>query len=73
MKIEVKNIDGVWNAFMPDGVLRSAGVGEIADMVHDAWPPLEPGREIRWEAHPTKFVVRDVESASKKMSKTERG
>lgn len=71
MKIEVKNIDYVWHAFMPDGVLRSAGVADIVAQVEEAWPPLEPGREIRWEAKPAKFVVQDVESKSKKISKSD--
>lgn len=71
MKVEVKNIDYVWHAFMPDAVLKSAGIVEIVDMVNDAWPPVEKGYEVRWEAKSNKFVVREVESKSRKISKTD--
>lgn len=72
MKIEVKNIDYVWHAFMPDGVLRSAGVGEIVDLVEAGWTSIEPGHEIRWEARAGKFVVFEGEIKSKKMSKSDK-
>lgn len=71
MKIDVKWINGEWNAFMPEGVLRSAGVGEIVDMVEDAWPERERGRVIQWEPVGSKFVVREVDAAAKKLSKSD--
>lgn len=70
MKVEVKNIDYVWHAFMPDGVLKSAGVADIHEQVEAAWPPIEKGYELRWEAKGNKFIVREVESKTKKLSKT---
>jgi hypothetical protein len=71
MKVDVKWLDGEWHAFMPNCTLRSAGVLDIIDQVNEAWPPLEKGREIQWTATDTKFVVRDVESAAKKLSKSD--
>lgn len=74
MKVEVKNIfvEGhfIWHAFFPDKTLTSAGIGDIVDQVEDAWPPLEPHMEIHWEAKPTKFVVREVEKKTSKISKS---
>lgn len=72
MKIEVKNIDHVWHAFFPDCVIKSAGVADITDQVEEAWPPLEKGYELQWEARGNKFIVREIESKNKKMSKSER-
>lgn len=71
LKVDVKWINGEWHAFMPSGTLRSAGVMDIIDQVHEAWPELPKGREIEWTATETKFVVRDVESAARKLSKTD--
>jgi len=72
MKIEVKNINYVWHAFFPDITLRSAGINEIVDMVESHWPKQE-GMEIKWEAKDNKFVVKDVEKASGKISKSDQG
>jgi hypothetical protein len=73
VKVEVKNINYVWHAFFPSGtIIKSAGIGEIVDMVNDRWPKLEPGFTLEWEAKQNKFVVRAVENKKQKLSKTEK-
>lgn len=71
VKVDVKWLDGQWTAFMPKGALRSAGIMDIVDQVTDEWPPLEKGRVVKWSVVGNKFVVRDVDAAQKKLSKSD--
>lgn len=70
-KFDVKNINYIWHAFLPTGTLTSAGIADIVDQVNDALPTKE-GYEWVWTATPTKFVVKEVEARSTKMSKSTR-
>lgn len=72
MKVEVKWIDGEWRAFFPDRTLHSAGTIDIVDQVNEALPDPEPGYVYKWEAHESKFVVRQVPAGTTKMSKSDR-
>lgn len=71
LKVEVKPINQVWHAFFPDKVLTSVGINDIIDQVTEAWPPIEKGYELNWEARNGKFVVREVESKTSKISKSD--
>jgi hypothetical protein len=73
MKIEVKWLDGQWNAFTKEGcAFKSAGVGQIVDAVNDYMEcHLPDDKEIHWEAHPTKFVVTFQDKKASKLSKSD--
>ena len=70
MKVEVKQIDGLWHAFTPQAVLTSAGINDIHEQVMQAWPPLPPGRAIAWVTKGNKLIYSEVDAKAGKLSKS---